>query len=264
MDESVVIQIGKHIILRTTGFNSFNPSVIAFLLRSVEDYYSLLGVSSKKQILICNTVGSPMCCATPCENLHVIKLSAQGDFWCQWVYQFAHEYCHHLVDGDLSGETAGLMWLEESFCHVSSMLCLDNFARLCAREPSLLSYASCVVNYLKKVLTKEKALVCNFSLPDLKNPNKYVTYSQDSFVKLQSFIGEKACELATQYNTDYYQYIARALYPHFFNNPKLCRIFTCLGDMRQWGSIAELYDYLKTKDKTGFASSLDELMTCLI
>lgn len=104
---------------------------------------------------ICSCVeNEPMCCATSDSNIHVIKLNTEGNLWCQWVYQFAHEYCHHIIDGGLTGETSGLIWLEESICHVASFVCLDFFERICVSSdtPYLLGYSQGVFSYLRDLL----------------------------------------------------------------------------------------------------------------
>lgn len=56
---------------------------------------------------------------------HIIFLNAKENYWCQWVYQFAHEYCHHLIDGTLTGEWSNLLWFEETICELSSLYNLN-------------------------------------------------------------------------------------------------------------------------------------------
>ena len=64
-----------------------------------------------------------------CSNIgndRIIYLHTRGDFWCQWIYQFAHEYCHHIINGTMTGELSGLMWFEESVCELASMYNLNS------------------------------------------------------------------------------------------------------------------------------------------
>ncbi|MBR3652692.1 MAG: hypothetical protein IKN60_01920 [Bacteroidales bacterium] len=239
----MVTKINDQIDLECTGFGVFDQSVIRFLLNSVQDYFARLGIVSKKHIITMKGDSLPMCCATSAENLHVIYLTTKDNFWCQWVYQFAHEFCHHLIDGKLSGETAGLMWLEESICHVSSMVCLANFEKLCKANPSLTFYAVGVMDYLSELLK------CD---------------DKTNIIPLHMFVKEKAEELATQYNSDNYEYVARGLFPCFSNNPYLWRIIPYLGDMRQWTSIQELHCHLREFATDDYKESLDEMIGRLV
>ena len=141
------MNVTSKIELNEDGFGTFNPEVIAMLLNSIRDFFASVGVESMKPIVIVHDPTGPECCAIPNEEKHLIKLSTGGDFWCQWVYQFAHEYCHHLIDGGLVRQTAGLRWLEESICHVASYVCLDNFARICAQRVDLCGNVKQIVDY---------------------------------------------------------------------------------------------------------------------
>lgn len=60
----------------------------------------------------------PMC--SNVGNHRIIYLATKDNFWCQLAYQFAHEYCHHLINGPMDGENISSYWFEESICELSS------------------------------------------------------------------------------------------------------------------------------------------------
>lgn len=105
-----------------TSFGNYNRPVVHELLASIDvNFSSALNTTpfSSCDCFIDYSDKTPMCCQL--ENGHYIVLSTSENYWCQWIYQFSHEYCHHLINGKLSGELSGLMWFEESICHLSSM-----------------------------------------------------------------------------------------------------------------------------------------------
>ena len=64
----------------------------------------------------------------------VMKLDTEGYLWCQYVYQFAHEFCHIL-----SGftDSAGLRhkWFEETLCETASLFVLRRLTDSWKVEP---------------------------------------------------------------------------------------------------------------------------------
>lgn len=67
--------------------------------------------------------GNPKCCKT--GDYYTIYLTARGNYWSQYVYQFSHEYCHFLINGPLDGELETTFWFEESICELASMYFLN-------------------------------------------------------------------------------------------------------------------------------------------
>lgn len=55
---------------------------------------------------------------------HEILLTAHGNGWGQYVYQFAHEYCHHLTTPLPILSFKGAFWFEEVLCETASFYCL--------------------------------------------------------------------------------------------------------------------------------------------
>lgn len=260
------MQISPTIELNEEGFGSFNHAVIPSLLKTVEVFFRQQSVIQAKWLVVVRGENKPMCCATSDPNIHVIKLNTEGNLWCQWVYQFAHEYCHHIIDGGLTGETSGLIWLEESICHVASFVCLDCFERTCVSSdiPYLPGYASSVISYLKDLLLDEGQQLYEPYLPDLNNPLRKEQIPQEEMKPIYPYVESRADVLATTYSMEDYNAIAKMLFPHFYNNPKVWRILPHLGDMRKWNSIKVLFDHLEVKADDEYRESLEGLKRCMI
>ena len=261
------MQVSPTIVLKEEGFGSFNHAVIPPLLKTVQDFFRQQGVvMPTKWLVVVRGENEPMCCATSDSNIHVIKLNTEGNLWCQWVYQFAHEYCHHIIDGELTGETSGLIWLEESICHVASFVCLDFFERICVSSdtPYLLGYSQGVISYLRDLLFDEGQQLYEPYLPDLNNPLRKEQIPQEEMKPIFPYIESRADVLATTYSMEDYKAIAKMLFPHFYNNPRLWRILPHLGDMRNWNSIQVLFDHLEVKADDEYRDSLEGLKRCLI
>lgn len=94
--------VSPNIILREDiAFGNPNYAVVRDFLYMVDNnMMSALERSffSTKRCGVIHWEGGPMCSNHVDE--HIIYLSVKDNYWCQWVYQFAHEYCHHLIKRD--------------------------------------------------------------------------------------------------------------------------------------------------------------------
>lgn len=89
------------------------------------------GLPSK--IIVCNdpNAGSPLVYGgVDYGSTAVIRLSIQGNFWSQIIFQFAHELGHVFARswGKHWDNTLKHMWLEESYCGALSILALERAA----------------------------------------------------------------------------------------------------------------------------------------
>lgn len=66
------------------------------------------------------------------SNYNVILLSAENKFWCKYAYQFAHEYCHFQIGGNVPPQ---LRWFEESLCELASYFFLPRIGDLWKINP---------------------------------------------------------------------------------------------------------------------------------
>lgn len=64
----------------------------------------------------------------------VVKLDTADWFWCQYVYQFAHEFCHILCGFD-DDPYKGNNWFEEALCEVASLHVLRVLADQWVKAP---------------------------------------------------------------------------------------------------------------------------------
>ena len=70
--------------------------------------------------------------------------------------------------------------------------------------------------------------------------------------------------LATTYSLEDYKAMAKMLFPHFYNNPKLWRILPNLGDTREWNSLQEVFDHLQKMADDEYNESLVGLKKSMI
>ncbi len=86
----------------------------------------------------------------------VVLLTARSSFWCQYVYQFAHEHCHILHNADLPyPHEAG--WFAESLSETASWFVLRSLSERWRLEPPFPgweSFAPELFNYVEPMLRK--------------------------------------------------------------------------------------------------------------
>lgn len=246
---STIIPITDRVSLLSDGFGSFNQNVVSVLLKRVIGFFAMHGAEASNLlpvIVINRNSQRPECCIADSRDgilLHIIYLDTFDDYWCQWVYQFSHEYCHHLINGKLTGETKGLMWLEESICHVASIACLEDMAQFCyaSDNPSLNKYSDSVIDYLSRLFSSPEFVVYQ---QYLSKEDTYKVIPENLFIPLHNYIEDNKSILETTYSDNHYNYIAGALYPHFHNNASLWKIIKFLGNMQSWECIDSLFHHL--------------------
>jgi len=58
---------------------------------------------------------------------YLMKLTPDGRYWCQFAYQFAHEFCHILANYSYKTPRAN-KWFEESICEMAAIYALKQMA----------------------------------------------------------------------------------------------------------------------------------------
>lgn len=119
---------GETISICDSGW-TFDFIKIAKVLRSVIDVFDEVlmheyCLNIKCSISYKNTPG-PQCRFIPNTFSHEILLTAHRNSWPQYVYQFAHEYCHHLTSALPIRSFKGAFWFEEVLCETASFYCLS-------------------------------------------------------------------------------------------------------------------------------------------
>ena len=235
--------------LDSLAFGSFDRDVVFGMFRLVDEGFSeAFGTepySSADCVISYNQAFDfPMCCQE--GGYHHIYLRCSDDYWCQWMFQFAHEYCHHLIAGAMTGEITGLAWFEESVCELSSMYHLQSLVWHCESDSRerLSRYAPAARSYLAERL-------------DAGEPGREASspgFLNRWYPSLQE----------PKYHRGLYRAIAARMFPLFAKNPCLWRIILHFGDMRQWRSLEALFDHLEREAGLDCLTSLSELRDLLL
>ena len=239
-----IYKIGDNITLFNENFGDFMVDVVCDLLGHVDIWLTdALGLPhfSSKQVVILKGE-HPKCIKM--ESFHKIQLNTKRNYWCQWVYQFAHEYCHHLIDGGLTGKIDGLIWFEETICEVSSMFCLHRMVEYCSSQtnPYLRRYHLPAQDYLDDLLKREE------------DDTPLHLYVQRNLPLLEQ----------SQYHREIYRYIAQGVFPLFVACPPLWKTILHFGNMHEQQSLTLLFEHLKAEADTTYADALQRLRMLLL
>ena len=83
---------------------------------------------------------------------HTIWLSAKDTYWAQYSYQFAHELCHVLANGERFQKPN--QWFEESICETASLFTLRGMGATWKNnppDPNWATYAKALSKYADNV-----------------------------------------------------------------------------------------------------------------
>lgn len=243
----VEIQIGDGLFIVPAHFGEYSQNIVHGVLGAISSNIDMLtGVENK---LACHVMesatGVPMCCNW--MGGHAILLTVKGDYWCQWVYQFAHEYMHHIICGDMSGRIQGLIWLEETLCELSSLYQLALFHQICLMNhaiPSLQHFAPAILDYQHDLLVSHLDLKRQFQSPGVVS----------RWLPLLS---------EPRYHRDHYNAIACHILPLFQENPHLWRMTAHMGDSRQYQTLGDLWEHLRRCAEGSWRDSLEKLILSL-
>jgi len=85
-----------------------------------------------------------------------VLLSARDKYWCQFAYQFSHEFCHILSNFEsLWGNPNG--WFHESLCELASLYCLRRMSKtwaIAAPYPNWRDFRSSLSTYAEKRINR--------------------------------------------------------------------------------------------------------------
>lgn len=155
------------------------------------------------------------------------------------MYQFSHEYSHHLINGALSGKWSKQLWFEETICELSSLYNLYLMAPFC-RQLGCSYYSMSVHDYLSNLLTKN-------------NQSFQLSPTGGWLPQYESLLS------AEGYQRDLYNAIAVQMFPFFMDNPKLWKMILHIGDIGQWNTLSELFDHLQAYADSSYSASLQQL-----
>lgn len=235
-------------ISNNPGFGNYCQETVYDLLKAVDiNFATALGISpfSTSTCLIEYHDNDPLCMKT--NGLHIIFLCVQEHNFPQWVYQFAHEYCHHLINGELVGDIYGCIWFEETICELASMFQIHTiYTQWSGCNNHIRNLASSAFRpYLDNLLTQQPQL-----LSDALRPGFLARWEQ--------ILSEQI------YHRNYYNALAARMFPLFVENPSLWKITLHFGDMRKWNSLHELFEHLHSKASQDYAHTLQKLYNLLL
>ena len=239
-----VNQISTNIyVAEDPNFGEYNKEVVHRLLQQVQiDFSNWIG----NQVFLTSNCHLFYKEAHPTiysmgEAGHRICLHTKENEWWRWVYQFSHEYCHHLINGTMSGEITGLMWFEETICDLASICHLNRL----------------IVLY--DVLQINTPLQCKSYVVSCRNANLGTVQSN-----CQEYLKQHMDELVQpMYHREIYSNLFATMLPLFLENTHLWKIILHFGDMRSWNSLEELFAYLRETADDSYSVSLDKLYNLL-
>ena len=169
-----------------------------------------------------------------------IRLTARGNDWSQYIYQFAHELCHVLTNFDRVRRHRH-KWFEESLCEMASLFVLYRLADVWAADlpegiSASRSYASGHAKYARGVEGKY-ASVLDAGLP---------AWLRSNVAKMEENSTERSLNGV----------VAVALLRHFWQDPFLWRDCASLNfwDTGNDGTFADFLDswdaILRSRDAT--------------
>lgn len=208
----------------STQWGGADILVLIHIFRSViDEVNAAVGVVPNKPLMIQPNpgLGHPMC--SKIGDVYCIFLSARKNYWSKYVYQFAHEYCHYVIDGPMDGSPETTFWFEESVCELASMYFLN---RVTSRWESWnLEPASFGLGPEAIPLFMLKSFAPN-NRPYLDN---LLSQNPPIDAPLHEWLENNMSILSQpDYHRDMYNQIARVLYDLFSDYPDLWKVILFL------------------------------------
>ncbi len=136
-ETSAYIKVNKKIILQVdpSGFNTDLRSLQSVLEGAVAEVWQYCPDQSLASINVKhNDKFGPMVLYKRANNGgHTVLLASNKTYWCQFVYQFSHEFCHILCG--YRPEKNPNKWFEESLCEMASIFTLRRMAEKWKVDP---------------------------------------------------------------------------------------------------------------------------------
>ncbi|MDE6842448.1 MAG: hypothetical protein K2J24_02875 [Muribaculaceae bacterium] len=234
---------------------------------------TVTGISDTRSVIIINNPSGPLCCNPTSENLRafdsslpaplpevsrILILDTKGNYYCQWVYQLAHEICHHLINGKMCDGLCGCQWFEETLCEEASLFCLSKLSDpILRRQWDCPHYALCVRSYLDSHLQSSYSLRQKYySWNPIEHPQGIAPW-RDTLEETSTLgIGKLQRTICTA--------VASLLYPIFLHNPRLWEIAAHIGDSTQFPKLEALLSHLEVTATPAYSESLKEMNQLLL
>ncbi|HLW09748.1 MAG TPA: hypothetical protein VKX35_05065 [Fermentimonas sp.] len=229
-------------------FKNYRKEYIHELLKTViTNFATALNIEpfSGKPCYINYDEGTPKCISFY-NQASIILISAKGDYLTNWVFEFSHEYCHHLIDGSMQPEIKGLIWFEETICQLSSLYNL----KLIGDQWNQSSDINKLLNYNSFLKCFNGYLTNNQLLVDQINHPGWLS-------AWLPFLSEP------KYYRDHYNALAVKMLPLFLENPNLWKIILHFGDSRKWNTLDDLFVHLTETVDFSYSYHLNKLSELL-
>lgn len=240
------------IILKESGFGEYDKHIIHKLIDYISNTLSdASAIQPMKKVCIYHGGDAPMCSSL--GNTHIISIVVQGNYWCQWAFQYAHEFCHHLIDGKMTGNLVGMKWFEECLCHTASLFCLSKLSNQeLWYQWGCSSYALLVHKYFEKRLEEVSDM-----RQDYHRHNKIQHNGICLWLPVLSQGG-------VNYPRKHYNAVASIMLPVFLRNNHLWEILQHIDDSERWQSLEEILSHLQLKATSTYEAALKELRGLLL
>lgn len=88
----------------------------------------------------------------------IVRLDTSQTYWCQYAYQWAHEFCHILCG--YRNDAQENKWFEETLCEMASLYCMRAMATDWKKKPPFGSktYHQSVRNYIDQVIASREII----------------------------------------------------------------------------------------------------------
>lgn len=136
-----------------------------------------------------------------------------GCYWCQFINQFSHEFCHYMITKHV---VQPMRWFEETLCELASQFFLIKSVERWMVQPPYAAWRKYSTNILDYEL-KKQIIDCPFCVSDLFNPASSLTQSLEK----DEYMRKYNCAIATK------------LLPYFIDSPSLWNIIYYLPKLSE-------------------------------
>jgi len=185
----------------------------------VKQFPAPIAYDSKASLRIRHRFGGPMInYDLGADGSTIIFLSARDDRWYQYVYQFAHEYCHFLAGFNRKESGDDIVrdnqWFEESLCETASLYAEHSLAVEWSEnaDAQLRVAATQLAQYIKQLTAEPQRQLdpgANFA---------------------DWFASNQATLRLYPYNRELNELVATQLLPFFERNPELWQALAYLNE----------------------------------
>ena len=147
------------------------------------------------------------------------KYGNPGQYWCQFIYQFSHEFCHYMNFGHV---VRPMRWFEECLCELASHFFMIKSAEQWAVFPVYPSWAVYAPDILSYEISQRKKIL-PINITELSESHSELLKSLEN----------------NEYQRPQNKYIALKLLPLFIDNTTLWNMVPCLTSLSASNSFSE-------------------------